>query len=146
MKRLALIFVFLAGLAHAVEPDEILSDPVLEDRAREISKGLRCPVCLNESIDESNADLSRELRILLRERLVAGDTDDEAVNFIVSRYGEFVLLKPSSEGANLILWAAPLVMLLGALFLGWATIRKRRAPDIGLSEEEQARLEALLKE
>ncbi len=136
-----------ASPALAVEPDEILADPVLEERARELSKGLRCPVCQNESIDESNADLSRDLRILLRERLVEGDSDEEAVQFIVDRYGEFVLLRPPAEGANLVLWLAAPAMLLIALGIGAAAIRRRAAaPETAaLSDAEKARLEEILK-
>ena len=137
----------LASPALAVEPDEILDDPVLEERARELSKGLRCPVCQNESIDESNADLSRDLRILLRERLTAGDSDEDAVQFIVDRYGEFVLLRPPAEGANLILWLAAPAMLLIALGIGVTAIRRRAAaPETAaLSEAEKARLDEILK-
>ncbi|MGB0440817.1 MAG: cytochrome c-type biogenesis protein, partial [Paracoccaceae bacterium] len=106
----------------AVQPDEVLSDPVLEQRARDLSKGLRCLVCQNESIDESNASLARDLRILVRERLVAGDTNEEALAFIVARYGEFVLLQPKITGANVVLWAAGpalfvFAMLIAALYL-----------------------------
>ena len=146
MKWLLVSLSLMASPAFAVQPDEMLSDPVLEARAREISKGLRCPVCQNENIDDSNAAISRELRILLRERLVEGDSDQEAVDFIVSRYGEFVLLMPDAEGANLVLWVAPPLMALLGLGIGWATIRRRkRAPDEALSAEEEARLEEILK-
>lgn len=146
MKWLLLTLSLLATPAFAVQPDEMLSDPVLEARAREISKGLRCPVCQNENIDDSNAAISRELRILLRERLVEGDSDQEAIDFIVSRYGEFVLLMPDAEGANLVLWIAPPLMALLGLGIGWGTIRRRkRAPDESLSAEEEARLEEILK-
>ena len=146
MNWLLVSLSLLASPAFAVQPDEMLSDPVLEARAREISKGLRCPVCQNENIDDSNAAISRELRILLRERLVEGDSDQEAVDFIVSRYGEFVLLMPDAEGANLVLWVAPPLMALLGLGIGWATIRRRKwAPDEALSAEEEARLEEILK-
>lgn len=146
MRWLVLALGLLAAPAFAVQPDEMLSDPTLEARAREISKGLRCPVCQNENIDDSNAAISRELRILLRERLVEGDSDQEAVDFIVTRYGEFVLLKPDAEGANLVLWLAPPLMALLGLGIGWATIRRRkRTPDEALNAEEEARLEEILK-
>ncbi|WP_420858819.1 cytochrome c-type biogenesis protein [Marivivens marinus] len=146
MKRLILILTLLASPLWAVQPDEILDDPALESRAREISKGLRCPVCQNESIDESNAALSRELRILLRERLVAGDSDAEAVDFIVTRYGEFVLLNPTRDGANLILWYAAPAMLIIALGIGWATIRRRGGKEAeALTEDEKARLDEILR-
>lgn len=146
MTRLLLILCLLAAPAFAVQPDEILSDPALEARAREISRGLRCPVCQNESIDESNATISRDLRILLRERLVAGDTDQEAVDYIVDRFGEFVLLKPEASGANLVLWLAPAGMLILALGIGWATVRRRDAsPAEDLSDEEKSRLDEILR-
>ena len=139
-----------ATLAAAVEPDEVLSDPVLEARAREVSKGLRCLVCRNESIDESNASLARDLRILLRERLVAGDTDAQAVDFIVARYGEYVLLRPDTRGANWLLWAAgPLMLLLaGGVGLGYVRARSRaRGPEASaLTEAEAARLDEILKD
>ncbi|MBU0862196.1 MAG: cytochrome c-type biogenesis protein CcmH [Alphaproteobacteria bacterium] len=144
MKRLILIFLLLAGPVFAVQPSEILSDPALESRAREISAGLRCPVCQNESIDESNAPISHELRVLLRERLVAGDTDEQVVNFLVARFGEFILLNPDRQGANLILWAAAPAMLLIALLVGWLTIRRRAPAEQQLTEAEQAELERIL--
>ncbi len=136
--------------AGAVQPDEVLDDPVLEGRAREISKGLRCLVCRNENIDESNADLAADLRVLVRERLVAGDSDAEVVDFVVDRYGEYVLLKPTATGANLLLWIAGPAMLLIAGAVGFGYVRGRRgAPDAaatGLSAEEEARLEDILKQ
>jgi cytochrome c-type biogenesis protein CcmH len=144
MKRLILILLLLAGPVFAVQPSEILSDPVLESRAREISAGLRCPVCQNESIDESNATISHELRVLLRERLVAGDTDAQVVDFLVARFGEFILLQPDGQGANLILWAAAPVMLIIALMVGWITIRRRAPAEEQLSEAERAELEQIL--
>jgi len=146
MKKLLFIIAFLATPLWAVQPDEVLSDPALEARAREISKELRCPVCQNESIDESNAPISRELRILLRERLSLGDTDSEVIDFIVARYGEFVLLEPTKTGANLVLWLAAPIMLLLAAGAGYATVRARSSakPDDDLSDEEKARLEEIL--
>ncbi|MEC7670335.1 MAG: cytochrome c-type biogenesis protein, partial [Pseudomonadota bacterium] len=125
MKHLVLILSLLlsatfvtTGPAWAVLPDEVLDDPVLEERAREISKGLRCLVCQNESIDESNAPLARDLRIVVRERLVAGDTNEEVVEFIVERYGEFALLNPTTDGWNRLLWWAGPAMFLVALLMG----------------------------
>ncbi|KIN61335.1 Cytochrome c biogenesis family protein [Sulfitobacter noctilucae] len=148
MKRLALILVLMATPLLAVQPDEILDDPVLEERARELSKGLRCLVCQNESIDESNASLARDLRLLVRERLVAGDSDEEAVDFIVARYGEFVLLNPTTKGANWLLWAAGPLMLLLAGGVGMVYLRGRsRAGEAGetpLSADEQTRLNDIL--
>ncbi len=150
IRALLLVCALLAGPAYAVQPDEMLDDPVLEDRAREISKGLRCLVCRNESIDESNADLARDMRILVRERLVEGDSDDEVVSFLVDRYGEYVLLRPTASGSNLILWiAGPAMVLVGG---GIAAVYLRRraaakpAADGGLSEAEKSRLAELLKE
>lgn len=148
MKRLLLILMFWAAPLAAVEPDEVLEDPALEARARQLSQGLRCLVCRNESIDESNASLARDLRILLRERLVAGDSDTEAVDFIVDRYGEYVLLKPDTTGANWLLWGAGPLMLLLAGGIGLIYLRGRsRAKGPGerpLSAEEQARLRQIL--
>ncbi|WP_171098824.1 cytochrome c-type biogenesis protein [Ruegeria sp. HKCCD7255] len=151
MKRLVLIFLLVAAPVWAVQPDEVLEDPALEQRARDISTGLRCLVCRNESIDESNADLARDLRLLVRERLVAGDSDEEAVDFIVDRYGEYVLLKPTVTGANLLLWLAGPIMALIAMAVGWSFLRRRAAleaaaPADSLSAEEQARLKEILED
>ena len=150
MKRLILILMLLATPLLAVEPDEVLDDPVLEARARDVSKGLRCLVCRNESIDESNASLARDLRLLLRERLVAGDSDQQAVDFIVSRYGEYVLLKPDTRGANWLLWAAGPLMLLLAGGGGLMYLRGRsngqKGSDTPLTDEEQARLRDILQQ
>lgn len=148
---LAALMIALASPALAVLPDEILDDPVLEERARELSKGLRCLVCRNESIDESNADLARDMRILVRERIVEGDSDEEVVAFLVDRYGEYVLLNPPATGANLILWVAGPAMLVAALGIAGVYLRRRSAaaPSRGteaLSDDEAARLAELLKE
>ncbi|MEP5732580.1 MAG: cytochrome c-type biogenesis protein [Sulfitobacter sp.] len=149
MKRLVLILMLLATPLMAVEPDEILDDPVLESRARDLSKGLRCLVCQNESIDESDATLARDLRLLLRERLVAGDTDEAAVAYIVARYGEFVLLNPTIKGANWLLWGAGPLMLLLAGGMGLMYLRGRAKADpqqeAPLSVDEQARLDDILR-
>ncbi len=146
--RLALAFcALLATPALAVQPDEVLADPALEARARDLSQGLRCLVCRNENIDDSNADLARDLRLLVRERLVAGDTDAEAMAFIVDRYGEYVLLNPTSGGANVILWLAGPGLLLAGLGIAGLYLRRRRGvaePDRSLSPEEQARLAHIL--
>ena len=150
MKRIIFVLMMLATPMLAVEPDEILSDPVLETRAREISKGLRCLVCQNESIDESNASLARDLRILVRERLVAGDSDTQVVDFIVERYGEYVLLQPRVSGANWLLWGAgPLMLLIaGATGLIYVRGRAKATPvkDDELSDEDAARLAKILEE
>ena len=155
MKHLVLILSLLlsatfvsTGPAWAVLPDVVLDDPVLEERAREISKGLRCLVCQNESIDESNAPLARDLRIVVRERLVAGDTNEEVVAFIVERYGEFALLNPTTDGWNRLLWWAGPAMFLVALLMGALYVRGRAAApvvdDKGLSDSEQERLNKIL--
>lgn len=145
MKWFVLVLSLIASTAWSVEPSEILDDPALEARARALSAGLRCPVCQNESIDESNADLAKELRVILRERLVAGDSDADVVDYLVARYGEFVLLEPTKEGANLVLWFAAPAMLLLACFVGWSTIRRKpRASDV-LDPDERAALEKILK-
>ncbi len=139
----ALLF---SGSAFAVRPDEVLANPALEARARSISEGLRCMVCQNQSIDESDADLARDLRLLVRERLVAGDSDAEVVDYVVSRYGEFVLLKPRFNQHTVLLWAAPLALLLAGAFAVLASARARRTETPSLSAEEQARLDAILRE
>lgn len=150
MKRLILALCVIAAPVFAVQPDEILDDPVLEARARDISSGLRCLVCRNESIDDSNAELARDLRLLVRERIVAGDTNEEAVEFIVARYGEYVLLKPRSGGANLLLWWAGPLMLGAGLLIGAVYLRGRaRTPETEvarLSEAEENRLREILKD
>ena len=151
MKVRALLFATLlaASPAMAVQPDEVLSDTALESRARALSQGLRCLVCRNENIDDSNASLARDLRLLLRERLVAGDTDAQAVAFIVDRYGEFVLLNPTGGGANLILWWAGPAMLAAGLGISALYLRRRRMttdPDAALTEAETARLRDILKD
>ena len=137
--------MLLAAPAAAVQPDELLDDPTLEARARELSKGLRCLVCRNESIDESGADIARDLRLLVRERLVAGDDDDEVIAYVVDRYGEFVLLRPTADGANLVLWVAPaILLLLGGGVAAAHVARQRGRATEGLSAEEEARLKDLL--
>lgn len=144
---LAVGLALLATPALAVRPDEMLANPALEARARGLGQGLRCLVCRNESIDDSDADLAHDLRVLLRQRLTAGDTDQQAVGYIVARYGEFVLLKPTTTGVNLILWLAGPGALLAGAALAFAMARKRaHAPEAaGLSAEDQARLADLLK-
>lgn len=150
MKHLiALVLALLLAVpAFAVQPDEILPDPALEARARELSKLLRCPVCQGENIDDSNADISRDLRLLVRERLLAGDSNDAVIDYVVDRYGEFVLFEPRATGANLLLWLAGPLMLMGGagVALVWLRARRQaRAPD-ALTPEEEARLREILKE
>lgn len=148
MRALVLALAFVAAApAFAVQPDEMLADPALEARARAISRELRCPVCQGENIDDSNAQISRDLRILVRERLTAGDTNDEVIAYIVDRYGEFVLFDPPAQGANLALWLAGPVLLLAGIGIAGVTLRNRNRtarPDPGLTEAEQARLNELL--
>ena len=135
MKRIFLILSLLIAFpVYAVQPDEILDDPVLEERARELSKGLRCLVCQNESIDDSDAALARDLRILVRDRLVAGDSDEEVLDFVVDRYGEFALLQPKFGGSNLILWIAGPLGLIFALFIGLNMVRRSSATSITKEE------------
>jgi cytochrome c-type biogenesis protein CcmH len=144
---LALAFLALPLSAHAVRPDEVLQDQALEERARGLSALLRCMVCQNQSIDDSDAELARDLRLLVRERLVAGDTDEQVIDYLVSRYGEFVLLKPRFSTGTLMLWITPLAVLLigGAGFFAYA---RRRAPDsrpaVALSDAEKERIEKIL--
>tara|TARA_B100000378_G_scaffold79228_1_gene61948 strand:+ start:36 stop:494 length:459 start_codon:yes stop_codon:yes gene_type:complete len=147
IRLVVLLFAVLLPLGvAAVEPDEMLSDPALEARAREISAELRCMVCQNQSIDDSNADLARDLRLLVRDRLAAGDSDDEVIDYVVSRYGEFVLLKPRFSPHTWLLWGAPaLLILLGAIGL-WGLVRSRRGADRPLSRDEEMRLEKILSE
>jgi len=125
MLLVATVTLALAVPAGAVQPDEVLDNPVLEERARGISAGLRCLVCRNESIDESNATLARDLRLMVRERLVAGDSDEEVVAYIVDRYGEYVLLRPTMTGSTIVLWLAPAALLLLGGGLSLVYIRKR---------------------
>lgn len=147
MKRILLILIILATPLWAVEPDEILQDPVLEARAREISKELRCLVCRNENIDSSNAGIAKDLRVFVRELLVAGDTDDQVVNKVVGRYGEFVLLKPPFNLKNLVPWIAGPVLFLLGLFLSVKFIAKPRAERMAaLTKDEEKRLHDLLGE
>lgn len=147
MIRAALLLglLLVAAPALAVQPDEMLADPALEARARAISRDIRCPVCQGESIDDSNAAISRDLRIIIRERLVAGDSDADVVDFIVERYGEFVLFNPRASGSNLILWlAGPAMLLAGGGIAVLALRRRTAAPETALSAEEEARLRQLL--
>ncbi|WEX78376.1 cytochrome c-type biogenesis protein CcmH [Sinorhizobium numidicum] len=133
--------------ALAVNPDEVLADPVLEERARAISAKLRCMVCQNQSIDDSNAELAKDLRVLVRERLRNGDTDEAVIAYVVSRYGEFVLLKPRFHAKTLVLWGMPVILLfLGATALVVATRRRGARPwGVPLSDEEKERLDKVLR-
>lgn len=153
-RMLATLIVVVAAIAmlanaHAVEPDELLKDPKLEARARGLSAELRCLVCQNQSIDDSNAPLARDLRLLVRERLKAGDTDKQVMDYVVARYGEFVLLRPRFGWHTLLLWLTPIAILLLGITLARTVMRGR--PDepqpapAPLDGVEQARLDALLK-
>lgn len=142
------LFIIFAALyqVHAVLPDEVLQDPALEARARDISSHLRCLVCQNESVDDSNAPLARDLRILVRERLKAGDTDRQVVDFLVARYGEFVLLKPRLNEDTLLLWLAPLlIIVIAGGAISWRVRRHKHNKLIPLSEVEKKRLDQILK-
>lgn len=144
---LAAGIVGAASAALAVQPDEVLDDPALEARARALSAELRCMVCQNQSIDDSDAELARDLRLLVRERLKAGDSDGEVIDYLVSRYGEFVLLKPQFSARNLVLWAMPAVVLLIGAAGFFAYVRRREPPAAtGLSEDERQRLTKILDE
>ncbi len=146
---LAILLVAPVLSTWAVEPSEMLEDPVLEQRAREISKGLRCLVCQNQAIDESDADLARDLRVLVRERLVAGDSDEEAIDFIVSRYGDWVLLNPPFKLTTLALWLGPLGIVGFAVIFYFNFFRRYSeggATAVALNNEESSRLEKILKE
>ena len=146
-----LMAAFAASSAYAVQPDEIMSDPAKETRARDLSRELRCMVCQNQSIDDSEAPLARDLRLLVRERIAAGDSDAQVIDFLVARYGEFVLLKPRLRPHTLLLWLLPPLALAGGGFALWMHGRWR-SKSLGtadpsllhLTEEEEARLERLI--
>src|ERR1700688_4205707 len=145
---LVVLALFGATPLHAVQVDEILPDPVLESRARAISHDLRCMVCQNQSIDDSEAPLARDLRLLVRERLKAGDSDGQVVDFMVARYGEFVLLRPKVSWHTAILWGAPLAILIAGLFaIGFSVLRRSSGPPLPevakLSDGERRKLDAI---
>ena len=144
--------VLIALPAHGVEPDEVLDDPALEARARDLSREIRCLVCQNESIDSSNADLARDLRLIVRERLVAGDSDQEVLDYLVARYGDYVLLRPPVKPTTYLLWFGP-ALLLALGFLSVMIYFRRRTPPgpsvpgaAALSPDEEARVETLMAE
>jgi cytochrome c-type biogenesis protein CcmH len=164
MRRATLLFLALLSLlasdipAAAIRPDEILPDPALEERARALSKELRCLVCQNQSIDDSEADLARDLRLAVRDRLLAGDSDADVIRFVTARYGDFVLLRPPFKATTYLLWLGPAAILAAGAAMAWAFLRRRRPatvvaggpsarPDDApppLSEAEKRRLESLI--
>lgn len=151
IRKLALAFFLLVSAlpALAVNPDEMLADPALEARARAISAELRCMVCQNQNIDDSNAELAKDLRVLVRDRLKRGDTDEQVFDYLVSRYGEFVLLKPRFSARTLVLWGAPAALILVGGLVILVAIRNRRQAGTGpapLSADEEARLQELMRD
>src|SRR5215475_12189947 len=153
MKRFLAIACILTALgfsaAHAVLPDEVMSDPAKEARARGLSRELRCMVCQNQSIDDSEAPLARDIRLLVRERIAAGDSDAQVIDFLVARYGEFVLLKPRFERQTLLLWLVPPLLLIGGGIGLWLHIRRRAKGELEaaiapMTADEEARLSALM--
>ncbi|MBY3463046.1 cytochrome c-type biogenesis protein CcmH [Rhizobium laguerreae] len=149
MRRLllAVVLLLMAAPAFAVNPDEVLADPALEARARALSAELRCMVCQNQSIDDSNADLAKDLRLLVRERIADGDSDEAVLSYIVSRYGEFVLLKPRVSMKTVLLWGAPVLLVIAGGMSLLVFARKRAGKPTGskLTADEQAKLSELLK-
>ena len=140
------LLIAAASPAHAVRPDEMLADPALEARAREISRELRCLVCRNQSIDDSDADLAHDLRVLVRERLKSGDSNEQTIGFVRARYGDFVLLRPPFAIGTALLWGGPLLVLLLGAFAVARLYRRRDVPVPPLSAEERQRLSAVLDE
>ncbi len=151
MSALVALMLLAVPAVHAVQPDEIMSDPVKEARARDLSRELRCMVCQNQSIDDSDAPLARDLRLLVRERIAAGDSNSQVLDFLVARYGEFVLLKPRFERQTMLLWLlAPLLLVAGGFALWWQNRRRALdgadAPTPPLTPDEEAKLAALMSE
>lgn len=151
MKRVGLLACLMLAMAlwhapaSAVQPGEALADPALEARARALSAELRCMVCQNQSIDSSDAELAKDLRVLVRERLTAGDSDGEVLDYVVSRYGEFVLLKPRFSLRNALLWGTPVLLLVAGAGVLFFSQRKRKPVASTLTEEETAELDRILK-
>ena len=145
LAALVLMLGIAAGPALAVQPDEVLKDPALEARARALSEGLRCMVCQNQSIDDSDAPLAKDLRVLVRERLVAGDSDDQVKSFLVTRYGDFVLLRPPFDWRTAFAWVGPFVIVIGGLLVAFFAGRRRRvAGPPPLTAEERAEVERIV--
>jgi len=152
MRRIAMVLTLLLSFtavpAHAVQPDEVMNDPAQEARARVLSREIRCMVCQNQSIDDSDAPLARDLRLLVRERIASGDSDRQVLDFLVARYGQFVLLKPRFESETALLWLfPPLVLIIGATLV-FIALRRRavreRGSEVALSADETRRVEALM--
>jgi cytochrome c-type biogenesis protein CcmH len=151
MSAIVALVLLAAPAAYAVQPDEIMSDPVKEARARDLSRELRCMVCQNQSIDDSDAPLARDLRLLVRERIAAGDSNSQVLDFLVARYGDFVLLKPRFERQTMLLWLLAPLLLAGGGFALWRQNRRRaqagaEVPQPPLTPDEQAQLAALMSE
>lgn len=151
MKRLAFaLMLAVAAPALAADPSEMLKDPVLEKKAEDLGKELRCLVCQNESIEDSNADLARDLRVIVRERFAKGESSDQVKQYVVDRYGDYVLLNPPFKGTTLVLWLGPFALLVVAVGAASAFFRRRPSvnatPVVPLSTEEKRRLDALLKD
>jgi cytochrome c-type biogenesis protein CcmH len=145
MRKLALVAMLVAVPAYAVTPGEMLPDPAMEARARAITSELRCLVCQNQSVDDSDASLARDLRVLVRDKLKEGMSDAQVKDYVHSRYGDFVLLRPPVKPGTLLLWTAPLIALLAGAAAVWSAARRRRAPPgpVHLTKEERERLAAL---
>ena len=151
-KKIIFVFALAAcSIVNAVEPDEVLANPKLEERARQISKDLRCLVCQNESIDESDAALARDLRVLVRERLQAGDSNDEVIEFVVDRYGEFALLRPTIDGVNYLLWWFGPLFLIFSIVTAVFYVRKlgkisktQNDLTVPLNDEERKKLKEIM--
>lgn len=146
MTRLALLLLLWATPLAAVEPGEMLSDPVLEERAQALDNALRCVQCQSESIASSNAEWSRDARLKVRELIVAGESDADIKAYFVDRFGEYVLMQPDAKGVNLILWIAAPAMLLAGIAIAATALRRRPLPDDGLSDAEKARIAEILEE
>ncbi len=147
----AAMMIFISPAVFSVNPSEVLKDPVLEQRARDVSKNLRCVVCQNQSIDDSDAQLARDLRLLVRDRIKTGDTNEQVIDYVVSRYGDFVLLKPPFKSSTYVLWFGPAMVLIIGIIALIVLFRRRKGqtaalshPSAPLSEEEARRLEKLM--
>ncbi len=146
MRKFLILLLLLASPAFAVQPDEILADPVLEARARELTAELRCVVCRNESVDDSNAEIARDIRLMVRERIVAGDSNEETMQYMVDRFGEFILLNPTNSGTNMVLWWSGPILLLTGLGIAATALSRRKQTAEPLSDAEEARIKQLLNE